>query len=115
MGAIDTGAGFSWHAHSGHAGESVDAVTGWSVVAGWEHYWSETLRSTFAGSYVDNDYPDDPTGSAIDTAMSVWANLIWTAAPKLDIGVEVIWGRNERMSGESADGIAVAGQARRSF
>ena len=112
--AIDTGAAFSWHEHAGHA-TGFEAVTAWAIVAGWEHYWSKILRSTFAASYVDNDYPDFPNTGDIDTAMSVWANLIWTAAPRLNIGVEVIFGRNDRIGGESADAVAGVAQAIATF
>lgn len=97
VGALDTGAAFAWHPHWFHAGVpgSVEATTAWQVAGGWEHYWRSDLRSTFAASHVSNDYPNWITGPAIDNATSVWANLVWTAAPKLDIGVEVMWVRND--------------------
>jgi hypothetical protein len=114
MGAIDTGAPHSW---SDNAALSSVSISGWSVVGGWQHSWSETLRSTFAGSYVDNDYHSDFHVAAgdIDTATSAWANLIWTVTPRLDLGVEVIWLRNKLISGAKASGVAGGVQAAASF
>ena len=56
MSRIDTGAA---HSISDTATLSTEKISGWSVVGGWEHYWSKTLRSTIAGSHVRNDYHAD--------------------------------------------------------
>jgi hypothetical protein len=89
-------------------GSKTEKVTGWSVVGGWTHNWSSTLRSTFAGAYVSNDYGGincegfSGVGAgclqgAILNATNVWGNLIWTVVDGFDLGLEVMWLSNERM------------------
>ncbi|MDP2619477.1 MAG: DcaP family trimeric outer membrane transporter [Hyphomicrobiales bacterium] len=124
MGAIDTGAPYSWSDNL--PGGSV-SISGWAVVGGWEHYWSQTLRSTIAASHANNDYDADFHNVLnIDTATSVWANLVWTIVPQLDLGVEVVWTQNKITGTQAqciaagfasctASAIAVGAQATRSF
>ena len=114
MGAIDTGAARSI---SDVAAGGTERISGWALVGGWEHYWSETLRSTLAASHVRNDYHADfhVAGTEIARATSVWGNLVWTLVKGLDVGVEVIWVRNELTSGAKASGVGAAAQAHRQF
>jgi len=90
---------------AGHFATPTVKATGWSIVGGWTHKWSGTLRSTFAGAYVENDYHNinceglagDCLDGAILNATNVWGNLIWTVVDGFDLGLEVMWLHNKRV------------------
>lgn len=84
--------------------------------AAYRHVWSPTLRSTFiySGQWVDN--PVSLTGtSANKSAQSLHANLIWSPAKGIDVGVEVMRGRRELESGLDGDLKRVAAFAKYGF
>jgi hypothetical protein len=65
---------------------------GWSVSAGFQHFWMPTLSSTVFGSYASYDTPFDPANirdlNRDFTAWSVGANTIWQPVRGLNIAAE---------------------------
>ena len=84
-----------------HEIETNDQIGGF---ASYQHFWLDSLRSTVAYSYAarDNDL-NSVTGSADKKYQSVHANLIWSPIPRIDMGMEYIWGYREVEKGEDGD------------
>ena len=65
-----------------------------------QHRWTDTLRSSLVYGRIRNDYVQQVTGgknaggSAVQDYWTVHANLIWRPVPRVDIGVEYIYGFN---------------------
>jgi hypothetical protein len=98
----------------------IELAKGWTVLAGFLHYWTPQLRSGFSASYSKIDMPTaanlfffgggvnpafGPAGPLTTTGflrdwnmINAAANLIWSPVRDLDIGVEVTYDRI-RLSG----------------
>jgi hypothetical protein len=99
-----------------------DPVTGEldliDVVAGYvsaQHWWGETMRSNFTAGYVQVDYrglhePDD-----YDSTLRLSGNLLWSPTPRIDLGMELLWGRRENHDGEHGDATQVQVAAKYRF
>ncbi|MDH3233903.1 MAG: porin [Alphaproteobacteria bacterium] len=65
-----------------------------------QHRWTDTLRSNLVYGRIRNDYIQQVTGgknaggSATQDNWTIHANLIWRPVPRVDIGVEYIYGFN---------------------
>ncbi|MDH3235411.1 MAG: porin, partial [Alphaproteobacteria bacterium] len=65
-----------------------------------QHRWTDTLRSNLVYGRIRNDYVQQVTGgknaggSATQDYWTIHANLIWRPVPRVDIGVEYIYGFN---------------------
>ncbi len=70
----------------------------------WRHVFDARLRTNLFYSRVELDHDTALTGPAITRRVhSLHANAIWTPLPKLDLGVEAIWGQRELESGADGD------------
>jgi hypothetical protein len=70
-----------------------------SAMIQYQHWWTDMLRSTVAGSYAKQYVNSDifPTcaagngcGSTFDHAWTIHVNLIWSPVPNVDTGIEWI-------------------------
>jgi outer membrane murein-binding lipoprotein Lpp len=65
-----------------------------------QHRWTDTLRSNLVYGRIRNDYVQQVTGgknaggSATQDYWTIHANLIWRPVPRVDIGIEYIYGFN---------------------
>lgn len=82
----------------------LESLTIWGGYIHYRHFWTDTLRSTLAYSYVtadnDTDYVPDTVNK---TFQSVHANLIYSPVPRVDIGLEYIWAQRELENDEDTD------------
>lgn len=86
------------------SGNSIDATGLVSGFVAWRHVFDPALRTNLFYSRVDFDNDTALTGLGITRRVhSVHANAIWTPLPKLDLGVEAIWGQRELESGAEGD------------
>lgn len=95
---------------------NLDALGGWAAYAGLRHVFNPGLRGNlyYARSQWDNDTA--LTGFGITRRVqSAHANLIWSPVPKLDLGVEAIWGERTLESGADGDLIRLHTMARYTF
>jgi hypothetical protein len=67
--------------------------------AGYQHWWTDTLRSTVAGQYGFVDNSSGQPGTAVKNWQGGAINLVWNPLPRLLLGVEFGWGRNEVKDG----------------
>jgi len=65
--------------------------------------WTDTIRSTFMGSYQSADYPDGIAVTGLSNARSYGgaANLFWSPGKGFDIGVEYRHAVRELVSGDT--------------
>jgi hypothetical protein len=83
---------------------NLKALQAGAISTAYQHWWTDTLRSTVGGEYgvVDN------SAGQPDTATKNWQgaaiNLVWNILPRLLVGVELNWGRHEVKDGR--DGTA---------
>jgi len=115
MGQLYTGEGIG-HYVSALEGQSADAYvdgTGLTtlpasgVVAGMILHLSKTVRSGLAYSMVNVDNDPRQSATAIKTAEDIRADIIWTAAPPVDLGLEVLWGSLEQYNGGTGEAIRI--------
>jgi hypothetical protein len=98
------------------ASGNLDALGGWAAYAGLRHMFSPALRGNvfYARSQWDND--TDLTGFGVTRRVhSAHANLIWSPVPKLDLGIEAIWGERTLESGTDGELIRLHTMARYTF
>jgi hypothetical protein len=83
-------------------------VIGWYVA--YEHSWKDWalvedlhLRSTVLWSFVTVDNLDIQPGNAYAKTQRFDANLVFSAASRVDIGVEYIYGARWNKDGQHAD------------
>jgi len=81
--------------------ETIDTVSGFLA---YRHFWNERWRSSVTVSYLDVSNDTALTGDGVTSSgESLHFNLIYNPIPKLDIGVEYIFGSREIESGISGD------------
>ena len=107
--------------------------TAWSVNAQLRHFWTPTIRSTFAYGYNRFNAPaaaqnganaqgvvatNAPNGFIANfpdgKVQQATVNLIWSPVPKLDLGLEAVWNRIQSdCAGLSAANCGAAAEATR--
>ncbi|HTZ78373.1 MAG TPA: DcaP family trimeric outer membrane transporter [Stellaceae bacterium] len=91
------------------ATNSSEAVSGWGVMAGYQHWWADNLRSNLNGSYVEfeNDSGFVTAANAFTTLnkhyITAHVNLIWSPVPSMDTGPEFIYTERETESGQTGN------------
>jgi len=82
----------------------LDTIQTVSGFASYRHFWTEKWRSNLTGGYFRADNPVRLVGDGVtDQVYSVHANLIYTPAPKLDIGLELIYANRRLENGLDGD------------
>ncbi len=82
----------------------LETLSVFSSYVAFQHWWRETLRSTWTYSWVDVDNLDFQNDSDYARTDRAIVNLLWSPVPRIDIGAEFLWGRRENNDG--AKGIA---------
>ncbi|MEM7278690.1 MAG: DcaP family trimeric outer membrane transporter [Pseudomonadota bacterium] len=76
------------------------------VFAGYgslQHWWGDTMRSNFTIGLVDVSNPNFVAGNAYKRTVRASANLLWDPTPRIETGLEYLWGRRENQNGEDGD------------
>lgn len=88
---------------------SLDALPVYGVFAFVEHDWDDEFTSTFGWSYLDVDNANDSFISELSSSQYGIANLLWSYSEPVTIGVELQYGKAERLAlagrTESADNV----------
>jgi hypothetical protein len=79
--------------------EGLDLSPSWFAYAGFNHYWSKSLNSTFSTNWTATELSDDHLDDTIRKAGSFHANLIWFPYPRISTGIEYMWGVRENKNG----------------
>jgi hypothetical protein len=92
-------------------GRTLKTVKIWSAFLGYQHWWSDRLRSNVEGSILQASYPKDlfpaaafaPAGSfgvLNRQLISSHVNLIWSPVAAVDLGVEFIYLQRKTEGGQ---------------
>lgn len=89
------------------------AIPAWLVNANYVHFWTDTLRSTIAGSYWHQDNKNGVGANQSDSndnpsllwksAYTAHVNLIWSPVEQTNFGVEFIRMQGKLESGQKGD------------
>jgi hypothetical protein len=84
--------------------DHLDALDQWGGFVAYRHMWKDGLRSSLIYSFgqADNNL-DRVAASANETIQSAHANLIWSPVPKVDLGIEYIYGAREQEDGRHGE------------
>ena len=98
------------------AAGNIDALGGWAAYVGLRHVFNPKLRGNLYYARSQWDNTTDLTGFGVTRRVhSTHANLIWSPAPKLDFGIEAIWGERTLESGADGELLRLHTTARYSF
>lgn len=64
-----------------------------SLTVAYQHFWSQSLRSTVSYGVSRADLPAHSPASLVRDARSFQANILWTPAPRLTLGAEYVYGQ----------------------
>ena len=72
---------------------TMKTISAWGVLLGYQHWWTESLRTNLVGAYVKEEHPSGIfTPAALAEQGNEWwttyANLIWSPVPQIDTGIE---------------------------
>lgn len=81
----------------------------------FQHWWSEKMRSTFVVGYTEVDNFDFQPGDAYHETRRVTANLLFSPIPRVDVGVELLWGERTNKDGNTGDATQLQFAARYIF
>ncbi len=122
--AVQAGEGFM-HYYSAYSGVGLEGVVdelgnveATGVLGGYvayQHWWTQTLRSTFQASAFSLDSPDGSDPLAFDSGERYGANLFWTPLDGATFGVETIHATRDTFSAGSGDGTRLHVSARFDF
>jgi hypothetical protein len=88
------------------------------VLAGyvsWQHWWSGSLRSNFTFGMVDIDNPGFVSGDAYQRTTRFSSNVLWSPTPRINLGLEYLWGSRENENGANGEAQQVQLAAQYSF
>ena len=71
--------------------------------AGYQHWWSEQLRSSFVYGQSRVDLESYQPEATFERGQYAAANLIWSPLPQTNFGVEYLYGKRENKSGAEGD------------
>lgn len=77
---------------------SLDALPVYGIFAFFEHDWNATLTSTFGWSYLEVDNANDSFTSELVNSQYGIANLLWSYSEPVTIGVELQYGKAEKLA-----------------
>ena len=81
----------------------IDTLKHWQVYAAYNHYWVDTLNSSFVLAHAEVDNVDYQPDSQIKSVSSAHVNLIWFPYKSVSTGVEMMWGERENKDGSTGD------------
>ncbi|MEW6261328.1 MAG: DcaP family trimeric outer membrane transporter, partial [Thermodesulfobacteriota bacterium] len=88
--------------------KTLDTLTQWGGFVAYRHFWMDGLRSNAVYSYggADNDmdlFNSSAAAIVNKNIQTVHFNLIWSPVPKIDLGLEYIYGYREVENGQNGE------------
>jgi hypothetical protein len=105
------------------AAGTLETYESWGVTASLQHFWADNLRSSLVGGYTDVTVPTVVSANnpnVVENTYYAAANLIWSPVPRVDMGLEVIYVKEETVgnaavTSASADAVRVQASISRAF
>ncbi len=83
---------------------NLKALPAGAISTAYQHWWTDTLRSTVGGEYGVVDTSAGQPDTAVKNWQGAAINLVWNILPRMLVGIELNWGRTEIKDGR--DGTA---------
>lgn len=85
-------------------GEHLKLQSAWGGFAGYQHWWTETVRSTavYSRTRINNTQGVVP-GDTNKQTQSLHVNVLWNLTRQAELGLEYIYGRRDTEDGSSGD------------
>jgi hypothetical protein len=85
-------------------GENLRLQTAWGGFVGYQHWWTETVRSTavYSRTRINNTRSVVP-GSTNRETQSLHVNVFWNLTRQAELGLEYIYGRRDTEDGSTGD------------
>ena len=74
------------------------ALPMWSMVAFWDHTWSDKWTSSLGGSYLEIDNSDGQSPDAFHSGTYIAGNLIYYPVPNVLAGIEYTYGQRKNFA-----------------
>ena len=74
------------------------ALPMWSMVAFWDHTWSDKWTSSLGGSYLEIDNSDGQSADAFHSGTYAAINLIYYPVPNVLAGIEYTYGQRKNFA-----------------
>ncbi len=82
------------------ATQDMDLSRVYGAYGAYQHWWTNTLRSTLMGSHARFFNRSIESFSALKSVLHTSANLIYSPLKPLDVGIEYTWGQRENKDGQ---------------
>jgi len=81
--------------------DSLEPLTVFASYLGFQHWWSEGMRSTWTYGFVNVDNLEIQTPDSLDQTNRVTANFAWSPILRVDLILEYLAGTRKNKNGES--------------
>ena len=81
----------------------LETIGVFSTYGGFQHWWTDSLRSNFVYGYVDAKNPEFITGDELKNTTYAAADLIWNPYEMVTLGFEYLWGSLENKDGKTGN------------
>jgi hypothetical protein len=85
------------------ASGDLEAIETIGIMAAYQHFWSDELRSTATYSWVEGDIPSGAPTTSSEELSYLAANVIYQFADRAWVGLEYLYGTNELVDGSDGD------------
>jgi hypothetical protein len=92
---------------------SLKTLNVFSGYIGYEHHWTDMVRSSFTFGVVDVSNQDIQPDDALHLTRRYSANIMWSPIPRMDLVIETLWG--SRTNKDSKTGTAFQTQVGSTF
>jgi len=75
--------------------ENLTALEAFGGFIGYQHWWSDKVRTNIAGGYVDVNNLEIQGDDALNSTIYVVANTMFSPFKRMDIGLEYYYGQNQ--------------------
>lgn len=82
---------------------NISTVEARSIYAALTHFWTPSIRSTVVGSFVEFDSPSFAANTTFDESRYFVGNLVWSPIPRVDLGIEALYGERTDKDGASGN------------
>jgi hypothetical protein len=80
-------------------------LAAFAAVVGWNHHLTERLQSNLVCGFARISNSAGQASDAFHRSEYFSGNLIWTPLPRLDLGLEALWGSRQDKNGAHGEAV----------
>lgn len=96
-------------------GGELEALKAYAGYVSYQAVFNPKWRSNLTGGYVYIDQPGFQPAGSMESTTYLSYNLIWSPVPKLDLGLEFLYGQREDVGGADGDATRLQAAAKYTF